>query len=270
MNSTIKAAVGAALLGAFSMSAFATSVTPPSAGPTPNPGLVPGGLVALVYDTNTSTALLEWLGPDSTSFGAPSATPAAGETLDYGVLGGASFGTLFSSAEVSAGNVKFSVTAFDNTNTSVPVMDTTQATTAPAKLTLNGLKSDAGLNVTGISSNLNGLSNCNSVNPCTGTSPSSAAYTAIADFTPAGSVGAAGGAALYFYQVVGAGSALTAQVFNQFANATGAATWSLSSAGDLVYTVPSPSAVPVPAALWLLGSGLLGLGGVARRKTLTA
>lgn len=29
---------------------------------------------------------------------------------------------------------------------------------------------------------------------------------------------------------------------------------------------PSPSAVPVPAAAWLLGSGLLGLVGVARRK----
>src|ERR1700690_3165836 len=106
MNSTIKAAVGAALLGAFSMSAFATSVTPPSAGPTPNPGLVPGGLVALVYDTTTTTALLEWLGPDSTPLGAPSATPAAGETLDYGVLGGSTFASLFSTTEVNAGNVK--------------------------------------------------------------------------------------------------------------------------------------------------------------------
>lgn len=31
-------------------------------------------------------------------------------------------------------------------------------------------------------------------------------------------------------------------------------------------TFNSPSAVPVPAAAWLLGSGLLGLAGVARRK----
>ena len=30
--------------------------------------------------------------------------------------------------------------------------------------------------------------------------------------------------------------------------------------------VPPPSAVPVPAAVWLFGSGLLGLVGVARRK----
>jgi hypothetical protein len=31
-------------------------------------------------------------------------------------------------------------------------------------------------------------------------------------------------------------------------------------------TVNSTSAVPVPAALWLFGSGLIGLAGVARRR----
>ncbi|MDT8283315.1 MAG: VPLPA-CTERM sorting domain-containing protein [Gammaproteobacteria bacterium] len=30
----------------------------------------------------------------------------------------------------------------------------------------------------------------------------------------------------------------------------------------------TPSAVPVPAAVWLFGSGLLGLVGVARRRKL--
>jgi hypothetical protein len=42
----------------------------------------------------------------------------------------------------------------------------------------------------------------------------------------------------------------------------------LSASGDLVYTVPGSTAVPLPAAIWLLGSGLLGLAGVGRRKTL--
>ena len=45
---------------------------------------------------------------------------------------------------------------------------------------------------------------------------------------------------------------------------TFAGTWSVNAAnGTLNYTV---SAVPVPAAVWLFGSGLLGLVGISRRK----
>ncbi len=40
--------------------------------------------------------------------------------------------------------------------------------------------------------------------------------------------------------------------------------WNLTAAGMLTYN--APSAVPVPAAVWLFGSGLIGLVGVARRK----
>jgi hypothetical protein len=40
--------------------------------------------------------------------------------------------------------------------------------------------------------------------------------------------------------------------------------WNLSTGGVLSYNVVS--AVPVPAAMWLFGSGLLGLVGVARRR----
>jgi hypothetical protein len=45
-----------------------------------------------------------------------------------------------------------------------------------------------------------------------------------------------------------------------------------SSFGNVAYrlnltgTVSAPSAIPVPAAVWLFGSGLVGLVGVARRK----
>ena len=41
--------------------------------------------------------------------------------------------------------------------------------------------------------------------------------------------------------------------------------WLLSTEGALTYGAPV-SAVPVPAAVWLFGSGLIGLVGVARRK----
>jgi len=40
-------------------------------------------------------------------------------------------------------------------------------------------------------------------------------------------------------------------------------------AADVAYVGAAINAVPVPAAVWLFGSGLLGLIGIARRKTVT-
>lgn len=52
----------------------------------------------------------------------------------------------------------------------------------------------------------------------------------------------------------------------QYANAGGASLWTLDSNGGLSWQAAEVSAVPVPAAVWLFGSGLLGLVGIARRK----
>jgi hypothetical protein len=47
--------------------------------------------------------------------------------------------------------------------------------------------------------------------------------------------------------------------------------WFLSSAGQLTYNIVAEAApVPLPAAVWLLGSGLMGLIGVGRRRRATA
>jgi hypothetical protein len=42
--------------------------------------------------------------------------------------------------------------------------------------------------------------------------------------------------------------------------------WFLSSAGQLTYNIVEAAPVPLPAAVWLFGSGLLGLIGVGRRR----
>ena len=63
---------------------------------------------------------------------------------------------------------------------------------------------------------------------------------------------------LGFYYVVLDGLSDTTGVQNMLGN------WMLSSAGTLTYTA---SVVPVPAAVWLLGSALIGMVGVARRKS---
>lgn len=278
LKSGVKIAVAAALLGAVSIPALATTVVPPSTGPTPTPGLGNGGLVVEVYDLTTGTALTEWLGGDIGTFGAPSATPAGGETLDYGTLGGSEFATLFSASEVAAGDVVFAVSAANDAGT-LPTMDLTLSKVGT--ITQSTLTAIAQANQTGIASIMNGTTACNNANPCLVTSGGStngnwavtqlgASLGGLASTSSAG--GTAGGAGVNFYQIVGSGSSsISKQTLVQFANATGAATWTLSATGDLQYNVPGgTSPVPLPAAVWLLGSGLLGLAGIGRRKLLAA
>lgn len=79
--------------------------------------------------------------------------------------------------------------------------------------------------------------------------------------------GGAVGSSLGFYNI----TTTTAHkdTITQYANATGPGFWFLSTSGDLSYDVPlagGTSPVPLPAAVWLLGSGLLGMAGIARRR----
>jgi hypothetical protein len=267
-NLIVKTAVATTLLSAVSIPAFATIVTPPASGPTPVPGMGAGGLIVEVWDTQTGHSLSEWLGGDTTTFGGPAAT---GGVSDYGILGGSAFASTFSSSEVAAGNVQFVVEAA-NAATATPTVDITVSTLG--KVTGSGVSTVAGHLTSGISGTMNGATACANVNPCialNGASDPNFAVTTLGT-TAMGATktsGLAGGAALDFYQVVSTGSALGTQTLVQFASAVGAATWTLSATGDLEYSVPT-SPVPLPAAVWLLGSGLLGLLGVGRRKVLAA
>ncbi|MGD9842709.1 MAG: VPLPA-CTERM sorting domain-containing protein [Steroidobacteraceae bacterium] len=91
----------------------------------------------------------------------------------------------------------------------------------------------------------------------------STTYYATGGFTWAGTVSDT--LAMYLYS--NTGSSLQSQA-NVEANATQyAGIWSLDLANNLLsYTVSPSSPVPVPAAIWLLLSGLGGLGVIGRRK----
>jgi hypothetical protein len=80
-------------------------------------------------------------------------------------------------------------------------------------------------------------------------------------------VGAVGQALQFFYMTpTGTNSALAANV-QQYLNGNGASTWTLNADGSLVFAAAGGSSpVPLPAAVWLFGSGLLGLIGIGRRR----
>jgi hypothetical protein len=66
------------------------------------------------------------------------------------------------------------------------------------------------------------------------------------------------------------GSTLTPANYAAFGNSGGLATFSLGADGNLSYELASVSAVPLPAAGWMMGAGLFALGGVIRRRNAAA
>jgi len=89
-----------------------------------------------------------------------------------------------------------------------------------------------------------------------------------------GTLGTLGNASglYYFARTQGTLANSTPANATQFANSLNVAQITLESDGDFTYVLApaAVSAVPVPAAAWLLGSGLMGIGGMIRRRKAAA
>jgi hypothetical protein len=177
---------------------------------------------------------------------------AGSDPLSYGIIGGAYSGSLGASQRPT-GKVRLVATSQNQSS----VLTNTEASIVNA--------SPSGLNVDVNSLNLN-LGGANSTNQGVfGTSTSAGGttlnlYGGGLDMT--GLTGVAPGTAATLYGVTGNGTGTGATT----AFSLGTALFSLAN-DTLTFTGNGGNTpVPLPAAVWLLGSGLLGLAGVGRRR----
>jgi hypothetical protein len=185
------------------------------------------------------------------------AADTGGDTVQFAVLGGQYSGSATAPNFKVAGNAQFVTTTNGNSTASLAI-DTT-----------NSLVKFAGLNgdITAINTNSGGASSVEGTNPVTSGvwDVTNTSGTAFWDGGATSNGNAIGSSENLYYVTAGTPAGNTTKVAYTLEG-----TASLS-AGGLVLSgsgsTPPPPPVPLPPAVWLLGSGLLGLAGVARRKS---
>jgi hypothetical protein len=274
MNTTIKLGVAGALaLGAIAAHA---SIAEPSSGASDailfaevlNSNLT-GVVASYAGDTGVSiNTLVAGLSGSSTTVLQGDANlaklfnaDASGDVIEWAVEGGQYLGGNSTTNFKTAGAAQFITTVFGNNTATALAGENTSNLTHWATLSQD---------VSAINANSGGA---NSVE-----GPSTAG-AGVWDYTNGSTTAAKwyangpesanlydGTTAQNLYYVTGGGSTGAKVTSAIEGTATLTATGLVLSAAGGTITPPPPPPVPLPAAIWLLGSGLLGLTGVARRK----
>jgi hypothetical protein len=303
----VQTAIAAAAL-AWASASFAATPTVPTQPPAiPGGGLDSGaltgngGLIVAVWDSATGSSLVQWLGLNYNQIGISDMT-TAGTTLDFGTLGG--FSTTFANA-IGAGQqsrlqyLVVAADAFSQPDSAGFGPPYNRGLRVTGQANLGAVESGDGQapNVSGagnavasyIDSVINGTAaapqSCAKANPCSIVN-NAASPIYFGKSTAAGDLGGnapsttsyagAVGTALAFFDLTtqtedqAANDGFTA--FTAFASQYANAQWLLNAAGQLVYSVAGGGGptVPLPAAGWLLLSGLAGMGVIGRRRKASA
>lgn len=276
MKQTLTALAVTAALGIGATSAFAAPpVVPPQPAALPTAGGVGGTLTSdnvyvAVWDSITGASLVEYVG---LSAGQISPTDMTGN-LDFGNLSG--FASTFAGSNQA--NLRYEVfsTSLDSANNLSTVYTTGNAELGVLAADQNPVAGNIQGAVANISNwtttRMYAANTCNKVNPCIATdfNDTKSFVNSYGDNYAGNLAGIAGahtagsvGSSLAFYRLVADTTDTFASTYNV---TTYAGSWNLSSTGQLTYSVGGGTPVPLPAAAWLLLSGIGGLGAIARRR----
>jgi hypothetical protein len=275
LNLGVRLAVAAALTGAVPLVASANTITvTPPVDLTGNPSSTSAtgsGLFVEAFDPALGKGFVEYLGPNWQSFAPSQVTPAGGVTMDFGIVQGTGTNTWATVFSGDTNPIDFVVMGVNSQATGAFSLEVTGKSTGLGTVR-NSTVNAAVSNVSGAIASLPVVTG--SGNPVVGlisTDAGNAFFNAVG--TTLGNVfasgtvnGTAGGGAIDFWQATQVAGTPTATVKPlHYTNGSGAGQFTLSAQGDLQYSIPG-GAVPLPAAVWLFGSGLLGLIGVGRRR----
>lgn len=187
--------------------------------------------------------------------------------LNFGTISG--YSSTFGASD--AANIQYTIASAVYTGSIMGRQLETTLSSAPTGAIRNAAIGNAVTNVRSFTGNLN--ANCGAANPCTAATNQDATYAGQASWAEKYgnnlpiSAAANVGTAMGFYLLSTSSNVVTQNgTVQRYGNSSGFASWLLSADGSLTYSLSGGAPVPLPAAVWLLLSSLVGFGTVARRR----